>query len=390
MNENETKNIRNAEEKFMYKNMLSFNDKGKFRIMQMADIQEGAKVSPDTLRLMRLALEREKPDLVVLTGDQLYGIHPSFYTKDRKEKAVNTIKEILKPIEEAGVPFAVTFGNHDCQVGISNNEQAEIYNESELAVHGDYFSEDDKGSFRLPLYCEGKHIFDIYLIDSNGQTPTGEYLPVTKTQLEDFARERENAKEDGKYIPGIVFQHIPVPEFFDVLKRVKFGTKGAVEAFRKHKGEFYVLPDEIKNAGGFMGESPATPDENSGEFEVLKEKGNILALIVGHDHINSFVGEKDNIKLIYTQCCGFNVYGPKLKRGMRIIDLDKNDPYTFDTHTITYEELTTEKLSDPIGEFILTHIPSSMEQVKRIAAFTAVAGAAVLTSGAIYLKKKKK
>lgn len=374
----------------MYDKKLQFSKDGKFKIMQIADVQEGAKVSTDTLRLMRLAIEKEKPDLIIFTGDQIYGIHPSFYKGNKIKNAINTIKEIIKPIENAKIPFAVTFGNHDCQVGLSNSEQAEIYNESPFCIHGEYASSDDKGTFRLPVYSDSEHIFDVYLIDSNGQTPSGEYLPVSEKQLLWFSEEREKAKENGEYTNGIVFQHIPVPEFFNVLKQVKFGTKGAVEAFRTMKGKFFVLPEEIKNNGGFMKESPAIPDKNSGEFDVLSEKGNILALAVGHDHINSFVAPYKNMRLIYTQCAGFNVYGPKLKRGMRIFTLNKDDLSTFETHTITYEELTDEKLSNPIGEFILTHIPTSMEQVKRLAALALGASTVTLTAAAIAIKKRYK
>ena len=375
----------------MYSEKLQFNSDGKFRIMQIADVQEGARVSPDTIRLMTLALKREKPDLVVFTGDQLYGVHPSFYIGDKKMNAVNTIKEIIAPIEKAGIPFAVTFGNHDCQVGLSNSEQAEIYNESDFCIHGDYASDTDKGTFRLPVYNEDEHIYDIWLIDSNSQTPSGEYLPVTEEQLLWFKEENERAKENGKYTDGIVFQHIPVPEFYDILKRVKFGTKGAVEAFREHKGEFYVLPEEIRNNGGFMGESPATPDRNSGEFDVLCEKGNIHGILVGHDHINSFVGEKDGMKLIYTQCAGFNVYGPKLKRGVRMVEIDKKNLSDFNTYTVTYEELSDEKLSAPMKEFFLTHIPTSMEQVKRLAVICGTVGiAAAVPTGIFIMKKLKK
>lgn len=374
----------------MYSQNLSFNADGKFRIMQVADVQEGAKVSPDTLRLLRLAAEREKPDLVIFTGDQIYGVHPSFYAGDKYKNAENTIKTIISPFEEAGIPFAVTFGNHDCQVGLSNACQSDIYAESGFCVRSSYRTEEDKGTFRIPLYDNDSHVFDIYLIDSNGQTPSGEYLPVSKEQLSWFVNEREASKENGEYTKGIVFQHIPVPEFFDILKRAKLGTKGAVEAFRTHKGEFYVLPEEIRNNGGFMGESPAVPDRNSGEFSVLGEKGNILGLIVGHDHINSFVGEKNKMKLIYTQCAGFNVYGPGLKRGVRIIELDKNCLSDFRTYTVTYDELTDEKLSAPLKEFFLTHIPTSMEQVKRLAVIAAASGMLTLSAAcALYLKSKK-
>lgn len=373
----------------MLNNRLNFNKDGKFKIMQIADVQEGARVSPDTIRLMRLAIKKEKPDLIVFTGDQIYGVHPSFYKGDKLNNAINTIKELIKPIEEAEVPFAVTFGNHDCQVGLSNAEQAEIYNQSPFCIHGEYASEDDKGTFRIPLFSEDEHIFDIYLIDSNGQTLSGEYLPVSEKQLQWFKEEREKAMENGFYTNGLVFQHIPVPEFFNVLKQVKFTTKGAVESFRTMKNKFWVLPDEIIKQGGFMGESPAIPDRNSGELDVLSEKGNILALAVGHDHINSFVAPYKNLKLIYTQCAGFNVYGPKLKRGVRIFTLNKNDLTNFETHTVTYEELTDEKLSNPIGEFILTHIPTSMEQVKRLAVIAAAGGTITLLGAYAILKKRK-
>ena len=44
-----------------------------FKILQIADTQEGRKVSPDTLALINAALDREEPDLVVYSGDQIWG-----------------------------------------------------------------------------------------------------------------------------------------------------------------------------------------------------------------------------------------------------------------------------------------------------------------------------
>ncbi len=52
---------------------MRFNSGGKFKIMQITDIQEIPDVSPDTIKLINAALEEEKPDLVVLTGDQIKG-----------------------------------------------------------------------------------------------------------------------------------------------------------------------------------------------------------------------------------------------------------------------------------------------------------------------------
>lgn len=371
-------------------NTLRF-DHGTFRIMQIADVQENYPVSPDTKKLLRLAIEKEQPDLIVFTGDQIYGISPCYRIGNTEQKVSAVIDVITEAAEDNGIPFAVTFGNHDRQCGIPNEQQADIYAEKKEYYGGEYHSGTDKGTYRVPLYSgNGKHVFDLYLIDSNGQSPTGEYMPVTEKQLDWFRDEREKAAENGVYTPSLVFQHIPVPEYFDVLKRVPFYTKGAVEAFRTHKNEWYVLPDEIRRAGGFMLESPAIPDRNSGEFQVLKEKGNVLGLFVGHDHNNSFVAEKDGLSLVYTQCAGFHVYGPKRERGIRIIELNENDLSRFETRTVTFGQLTEDRLSDPVGEFILTHIPTSMEQVKRLAAAAGTVGIAGTAVVLTQLKKRGK
>ena len=376
----------------MYSEPLRFHN-GAFKIMQIADIQELATINPDSIKLLTLALEREKPDLAVFTGDQVYGIHPSFRLGDTRHLIANTIRAVLAPFEAAGVPFAVTFGNHDEQCGVSNAQQADIYSQSPYYVGGGYRSKDDKGTYRVPLFGEKGHAFDVFLIDSNGQEgATGAYLPVKEEQLAWFREERrKTAEADGKSVPALVFQHIPVPEYYDVLQRVKRGTKGAVEAFRTHKNEFYVLPEVYRKTGGFLKESPATPDRNSGEFATLKADGNVLGLLVGHDHINSFVAEKDGVKLIYTQGSGFNVYGPGRQRGVRIVTLREDDLTRFETHTVTFDELTSDPVSHPLKEFVLTHIPSSFEQVKRLiligAAGAALAGGLAVSA---YFKIRKK
>ena len=362
--------------------------------MQISDVQELAKVNPDSLKLLTLALEKEKPDLAIFTGDQVYGLHPSFRLGDTRKKITATLKAILAPLEAAGIPFAVTFGNHDCQCGISNAEQAEIYAQSPCYVGGGFRTDDDKGTYRVPLFADTGHVFDLYLIDSNGQTnAAGGYLPVAQEQLDWFRAERaKTAQEDGRPAPAIVFQHIPVPEYYDVLQRVRRGTKGAVEAFRTHKNEFYALPEAVAAEGGFLGEAPATPDDNAGEFDVLQADGHVLALSVGHDHYNSFVTEKDGVRLMYTQGCGFNVYGPGRQRGMRIITLNERDLTRFDTYTVTFGDLTKDRVSKPLTEFVLTHIPSSIEQVKKwippAAAVATVAGAAMVFGAAKVVKRK--
>ena len=78
----------------MYSTPLHFTN-GSFKLMQISDIQELAKINPDSIKLLTLALRREKPDLAVFTGDQVYGIHPSFRLGDTRQKIAATIRSHL-------------------------------------------------------------------------------------------------------------------------------------------------------------------------------------------------------------------------------------------------------------------------------------------------------
>lgn len=57
---------------------LRFREDGSFRVLQMADVQDGPDVLPDTIRLIREAIREADPDLVVFTGDQIRGYDPAY------------------------------------------------------------------------------------------------------------------------------------------------------------------------------------------------------------------------------------------------------------------------------------------------------------------------
>ncbi|MCH5199245.1 MAG: metallophosphoesterase family protein [Oscillospiraceae bacterium] len=373
---------------------LIFNN-GRFKIMQIADVQEFKSVSPDTVKLLELAIREEKPDLIIFSGDQIYGIHPLIWGKSPDKNVRDVISQLLAPVQKAGVPFAVTFGNHDAESGVTKERQAEFYAEIPGYMPGEKRSKTDPGTFFLPVYTEnGQEKFAVYAFDTHGSSASGGKSGVTNDQLKWFAemREREN-KALGALPPAIVFQHIPVPEYYNVLKRVKKGTRGSVEAYGEHKNKFYVLPEEIKQQGGFMKESPAVTEENTGEFDVLRADGGVKALSVGHDHNNSFVCDYLGIKLIYTQGAGFHVYGPHLKRGVRLFTIDETDPSAFITYTRTWESLTSSLPKKPLLEFFLTHTPTGMDQaltiVKRASPF-ALAGCAAAGCAAYLAIKQVK
>lgn len=97
-------------------------------------------------------------------------------------------------------------------------------------------------------------------------------------------------------MPSIVFQHIPLPEYYCILRRVKKNERKAVQAYRTHKHEYYRLGKTCR-VGGTFKEPPSIPDVNSGEFDALSECGDIMAVYVGHDHKNNFIGTYKNVDL---------------------------------------------------------------------------------------------
>lgn len=348
---------------------LKFND-GKFRILMIADTQEGAKVSSDTIHLIEASLDRAQPDMVVFSGDQIW--RKSSFNGD-KTKVTSALKTITQPVVDRKIPFAVCFGNHDRQVGLSNEEQFEIYK-----TFDGFIGESDDGIDGVGNHCfeikEGDDVkFLLYTIDSHSNLKVG-YDCVHENQIQWYKDTRDKyEKKFGNVIPGVVIQHIPICEVFDLMTRVKRTTKGAVRGFRTHDGEYFVLKKDRVNKEAFMRESPADPQENSGEFEAMCEKGDIRGIYFGHDHNNSFDGLINGVNVGYTQGAGFNVYGPGKDRGTRVIDLYSNG--TVETYDMRYRDIVGKKLDHPIKYAFFQLCPTNtFDAVMRITkAFVAIA-----------------
>lgn len=356
---------------------LSFQS-DSFVILQIADTQDGAKISPDTLDLMDAAIERTKPDLVVFSGDQIWGKQNFRGSREKVEKA---LRALLAPVLSRNIPFTVCFGNHDRQVGLSNDEQLKIYQSFPNCVAEDTPGIDGTANHCIEI-CDGeKPVFLLYLLDSHTGLKTGGYDCVHQNQIDWYKKVRDGyEKQCGHVLPSVVIQHIPLCEVFVLLQEVKKSTKGAVQGFRTHAGRWYVLRRDRVNMEGFMRESPADPQENSGEFAAFKEKGDVLGVYFGHDHNNSFNGKVDGIDLGYTQGAGFNVYGPGLDRGVRVFKIDKKDPAAYVTYDLRFRDLVGKKVRQPVKYAFYQLMPTNVHDALARAAkfFGAVAVLAIV------------
>lgn len=334
--------------------MLKFK-KETFKIMQIADTQEGSRVSPDTIDLINAALDRAEPDLVVYSGDQIWG--KSHFNAD-KNKVTQVLSQLTKPVRDRGIPFTVCFGNHDRQVGLTNDEQFEIYKSFDYFVGESEEGIDGTANHIIEIFDGDNLEFLLYLFDSHSNLKIG-YDNVHQNQIDWYRKKRDEYEQKyARLIPSIVIQHIPLCEVFKLLKEVKKGTKGCVRGFRTHANRFYILNEQKVNKEGFMKESPADPQENSGEFSAFKEKGEVLGVYFGHDHNNSFNGKVDGIDLGYTQGAGFHVYGPGKDRGVRIIELKKGGD--FSTYDLRFRDIVGKKVKEPLTYAFFSIMPTNM------------------------------
>ncbi len=365
---------------------LSFKN-SRFRILQLSDLQDTYMTNPDTVRLVSSLLKETKPDLIVLTGDQIKGYGFYFLLGNNRTNAAKTLTNLLSPIEKSSIPFTAVFGNHDDFGTADKAFQWELYKLYPNFAGKSYTFD------AIPVYSEnGDEVkFCIYTFDSHKKDKDGKYIPILPEQVKLYKNERDRLKdENGGYVPALAFQHIPPAEIYDCFESSVKKFSGALQGAGEHKN-YYRLPCYAENERSFMGENAASPDERSTQLDAFKEKGDVLGLFFGHDHNNSFIVKHENIDLGYTQSCGFNVYGPGKNRGGRIFDIYENSPDKYETFTVTAADLDDFKLIRPVKSFIYSHSPSSVSQaiksIKKAAAVTAAAGTAV---AAVYFSAKLK
>ena len=317
-------------------------------ILIIADPQDIDTPQPAMLSLMNASLEAAQPDLVVFLGDMIHG-------RDLRgeDRVRNAIDAVVSPVVERGIPFALVFGNHDEECGISKEEQMKMYQSYPgcLAVHG----EDLPGCGNYYLVVENpvqpESPIVLWFMDSGSYAEEGKgtYGYVTEEQNEWMLSAYEELCEKYSDPVSYVFQHIPVPQVYNMIKEVPFGTSGAVTCYGPNFGKWYVLDDEYIWAG-HMGEGPCSSEYDSGEFDAWK-KMNVKAAFFGHDHLNDYCGTYEGIDMVTTSGVGFYLYGRGDEHGTRLVTLNAENPVGYETKMLYYKDLVSEPLP---GLFIST------------------------------------
>ena len=301
-----------------------------FKVMHLTDIHIGGgwmSVGKDAKALNAVAtmVTREKPDLVVATGDIAYPVFFQAGTFNNYSGA----KAFANLMESLGVYWTVTFGNHD----------AEAYS---------YFDRDAVADFYLDpeyKYClyqagpedvdgNGNHVIEVknskgiitqamvmmdsqaYVDDTIITSIKGTYDNIHDNQVEWYETEikRMNAENKAviKSIQGDAngglyknFGTVKTQAFFHI-PLVEFG-----DAWAEFTESNFKDTENVKYIDGIIGEGGRRVFSGFGEdglFEKMLELNSTKAMHNGHDHLNCATVEYKGIQFSYGYSIDYLAY----------------------------------------------------------------------------------
>lgn len=273
---------------------------GSFKILQLADLHLSTgygnceDVFPEidydvkncladvlTLDLVEKVLDIENPDLVIFSGDQVYGKH-SYDTE-------STIYKMVDVLIKRRIPYAVVFGNHDDEENISREEQMSIFENLPYSLSTTGPEDiDGVGNYVLSIADE----FDIFLLDSHSKLGVDirGYDWFKESQIQYVADVGAKRPEVAK----MAFFHIPLFEY-----------------------------REVHDLVGSWKEAVISGRQTTNMFPIMKKAG-VKLVSVGHDHVNDYCFLHDGVELCYGGAGGYGGYagyGGYIRR-VRIIDLN--------------------------------------------------------------------
>ena len=305
---------------------------GRFKILQVSDAhlstgtgkcrdaidangEPSANCEADTRTqdFIERVLDDEKPDLVVLSGDQVEG-----------PNAPDTQSAIFKfaaPLIERQIPYAAIFGNHDDEGKVSLPRAGQM---SLLQTLPFSLSEpgpeqvDGVGNYYIEIKAAGAShhsAITLYFLDTHSLTPDEKHYKgydwIKQSQIDWFRSTAQGLKKaHSKYSHihlDMAFIHIPLPE--------------------------YAEPGLIVKGGQFK-EGVTAPGYNSHFYDAMSEEG-IVSVGCGHDHVNDYCalrpakeGSRQHLGpwMCYGGGSGFGGYGGYggYHRRLRVWEVDTN------------------------------------------------------------------
>lgn len=252
--------IRRGAEQAPFKPVPKVGDNGRFKVMQLADLHlstgvghcrdalpedwNGGKceADPRTLDFVAKILEEEKPNLVVLSGDQVNGeTAPDTQSVSGKPELIDLLfltgemgfadllpQAIFKYAQlliKHKIPYVSIFGNHDDEGSMSRTAQMELIETLPYSLSKAGPSEiDGVGNYYIEVLARGSSghpAITLYLLDTHSYSPNERkfkgYDWIKKNQIDWFRNTAQGLKKRNKEFThvhlDVAFIHIPLPEY---------------------------------------------------------------------------------------------------------------------------------------------------------------------------------
>lgn len=333
---------------------LRFGKDGTFTIVQFNDTQDDEQIDRRTIELMDAVLGSVEPDLVIMNGDNITG---GCENAKAMKQAMNNV---VLPMEDRKIPWAVTFGNHDedstPDTGIDEPDMLDFYRSYDHNLNRP--SPDDvTGTGNMNLIIKGadgqRPAFNLFLLDSGryapekiaGQDfegyPTWDWIRMNQVHwyTETSRRVERQARQ---LVPALMFIHIPLWEY-------RFMWFASVDSRTDADHERAVAKHKIT---GERNEDECPGPINSGMFSAILDRGDVKGVFCGHDHVNTYVGDYYGVLLGYAGNTGFGTYGlsgaeRNRLRGARVFTLTEDgDDVTIDTRMVWARDFDIDLTAD--------------------------------------------
>lgn len=303
---------------------LKFNSNEEFKILQFTDLHIAieSENTTKTLHTIKQVTLKEKPQLIVLTGD--------IVTDAPALKAWYSLGAFL---DKLSIPWTITFGNHDTEHNINKQDIFELLQKFSFFI-GTKGEVSGLLNFDIPIYSyrTSKPAASLFFLDSHDYTSNpllGSYDWIKRDQINHYVERSAHYNEinKGKVLPAVMFIHIPLLEYN------------------------HVANDTLRIGDKFEG--VASSEINSGLFSALVSSKNVIGVFAGHDHDNNYIGIYKNIALGFGNVTGADAYG-QLDRGGRVIVLRANQ-FSFKSY-----------ISTPTQTKFMFHYPSGLTDIKDV------------------------
>ncbi len=308
----------NFEDNLKTKKELRFKN-GKFRILMFTDIHGRSRFDFRTVKGLEVLTDKHKPDLILLGGDQVCGGNSLPSEQDFRR----SFGEIADIFESRNIPWAHVYGNHDREVGLEKEEQQAIYETYEYCVSKSGPKDlSGVGNYMLPIRSTDgeKIVFNVWGFDGHGGARQINGHDIILPNCFGAGDSSDNVKPDqiawyyntsvalekhcGEKVPSIMYSHKPLLEFNLIVRN----------------------PKETNMEGAFR-EPICGGELNYGLFGFAADRGDVVGIYCGHDHLDTFSGTYCGINIGYIGSLGFDVYMHPDYRGCRVIDIEEKDPW---------------------------------------------------------------